>query len=260
MRHRTTRGQAKRNTRALARLSEDYPSEDLPGLWSFSSVPARDSNASPNVESRWADSFDEFGSGKCVTCRTKPGEASTNGNVSVWRQRAAISRRFPRRFSPSGHSARDALPCRRSTTRFRRPTRDPPPRRWPLQSDRGARPPGNRHREEVAVIIGIPAQPTEIHGGPYRDRRALAQNFAVWRVRRRRARRRPGRYRGGAARPAQGARTLLVERYGFLGGMGTAAGVSTFCGLHAIVHGKHEQVVHGVADDILDRHRARSTA
>ena len=31
------------------------------------------------------------------------------------------------------------------------------------------------------------------------------------------------------------------------------AGLSTFCGLHAVVHGKHEQVVHGVADDILDR-------
>ena len=34
-----------------------------------------------------------------------------------------------------------------------------------------------------------------------------------------------------------GARTLLVERYGFLGGMGTAAGVTNFCGLHANVHG-----------------------
>ena len=51
----------------------------------------------------------------------------------------------------------------------------------------------------------------------------------------------------------RGRSTLLVERYGFLGGAGTAAGLSTFCGLHAVVHGKHEQVVHGVADDILDR-------
>jgi hypothetical protein len=28
-----------------------------------------------------------------------------------------------------------------------------------------------------------------------------------------------------------GRRTLLIERYGFLGGMGTAAGVTNFCGL-----------------------------
>src|SRR3981189_3297988 len=34
-----------------------------------------------------------------------------------------------------------------------------------------------------------------------------------------------------------GRRTLLIERYGFLGGMGTAAGVTNFCGLHADVHG-----------------------
>jgi len=50
-----------------------------------------------------------------------------------------------------------------------------------------------------------------------------------------------------------GRSTILLERYGFLGGAGTAAGLSTFCGLHAVVHGEHEQVVHGIADDILDR-------
>lgn len=50
-----------------------------------------------------------------------------------------------------------------------------------------------------------------------------------------------------------GCSTLLVERYGFLGGAGTAAGLSTFCGLHANVEGRHVQVVHGIADDILDR-------
>lgn len=50
-----------------------------------------------------------------------------------------------------------------------------------------------------------------------------------------------------------GRATLLVERYGFLGGAGTAAGLSTFCGLHAVIHGRHEQVVHGIADDILAR-------
>ena len=50
-----------------------------------------------------------------------------------------------------------------------------------------------------------------------------------------------------------GARTILLERYGFLGGMGTAATVTSFCGLHASVHGEIQQVVHGIADDILDR-------
>jgi hypothetical protein len=46
---------------------------------------------------------------------------------------------------------------------------------------------------------------------------------------------------------------LLVERYGFLGGMGTAAGVTNFCGLHANVHGEIKQVVHGIADELLAR-------
>jgi FAD dependent oxidoreductase len=53
-----------------------------------------------------------------------------------------------------------------------------------------------------------------------------------------------------------GARTLLVERYGFLGGMGTAAGVTNFCGLHANFHGEIVQVVRGVASDLLARMRA----
>ncbi len=50
-----------------------------------------------------------------------------------------------------------------------------------------------------------------------------------------------------------GRSTLLVERYGFLGGMGTAAGVTNFCGLHANVHGEIRRVVHGVASGLLDR-------
>ncbi len=50
-----------------------------------------------------------------------------------------------------------------------------------------------------------------------------------------------------------GARTLLLERYGFLGGMGTAAMVTNFCGLHAQIDGAIVQVVHGVADDLLAR-------
>jgi hypothetical protein len=54
-----------------------------------------------------------------------------------------------------------------------------------------------------------------------------------------------------------GRATILIERYGFMGGAGTAAGLSTFCGLHAVVHGRHEQVVHGIADDILGRLAAK---
>jgi len=59
-----------------------------------------------------------------------------------------------------------------------------------------------------------------------------------------------------AAAARNGSTVLLVERYGFLGGMGTAAGVTNFCGLHANVFGNIQQVVHGVADDLLDRMRA----
>ena len=50
-----------------------------------------------------------------------------------------------------------------------------------------------------------------------------------------------------------GRRTLLIERYGFLGGMGTAAGVTNFCGLHANVHGGMHRVVQGVASELLTR-------
>ena len=50
-----------------------------------------------------------------------------------------------------------------------------------------------------------------------------------------------------------GRSTICIERYGFCGGAGTAAGLSTFCGLHAVVHGEHQQIVHGLADDILAR-------
>jgi FAD dependent oxidoreductase len=56
-----------------------------------------------------------------------------------------------------------------------------------------------------------------------------------------------------AAAAGAGRRTLLIERYGFLGGMGTAAGVTNFCGLFANVHGDIRQVVHGIADDLLGR-------
>lgn len=50
-----------------------------------------------------------------------------------------------------------------------------------------------------------------------------------------------------------GARTMLLEKYGFLGGMGTAAMVTNFCGLHASINGSVQQVVRGIADDILER-------
>ncbi len=50
-----------------------------------------------------------------------------------------------------------------------------------------------------------------------------------------------------------GRRTLLIERYGFLGGMGTAAGVTNFCGLHANVYGEMRRVVQGMASELLAR-------
>ena len=50
-----------------------------------------------------------------------------------------------------------------------------------------------------------------------------------------------------------GARTLLVERYGFLGGMGTAGGVTNFAGLYGRRGGQVQQLVRGVVDELLDR-------
>jgi glycine/D-amino acid oxidase-like deaminating enzyme len=50
-----------------------------------------------------------------------------------------------------------------------------------------------------------------------------------------------------------GADVLLVERYGFLGGMGTAGGVTNFAGLYALSYGETRQVVHGIADELLGR-------
>ena len=58
-----------------------------------------------------------------------------------------------------------------------------------------------------------------------------------------------------AAAGRAGRSTILIERYGFLGGAGTAAGLSTFCGLHANVHGEHKRVVHGLSSEITERLR-----
>src|SRR5712672_251564 len=55
------------------------------------------------------------------------------------------------------------------------------------------------------------------------------------------------------AAASDGRRTLLIERYGFLGGMGTAAGVTNFCGLHANVYGEMHRVVQGIASELLGR-------
>jgi glycine/D-amino acid oxidase-like deaminating enzyme len=97
------------------------------------------------------------------------------------------------------------------------PTRNPPPVSEPTLTE-----PGRRTRilgEYEVVVVG---------GGPAGIAAALAAGRA-------------------------GRTTLLIERYGFMGGAGTAAGLSTFCGLHAVVHGRHEQVVHGIAADVLAR-------
>lgn len=51
----------------------------------------------------------------------------------------------------------------------------------------------------------------------------------------------------------QGADTLLIERYGFLGGMGTAGGVTNFAGLYGRREGQMQQLVHGVVDELLER-------
>jgi hypothetical protein len=50
-----------------------------------------------------------------------------------------------------------------------------------------------------------------------------------------------------------GAKTLLVERYGFLGGMGTAGGVTNLAGLFGRRDGETVQLVHGIVDELLER-------
>lgn len=52
-----------------------------------------------------------------------------------------------------------------------------------------------------------------------------------------------------------GRSTLLIEKYGFLGGAGTMGGLATFCGMHARAYGTDFQSVHGYADELLERMR-----
>ncbi|VTU33291.1 putative FAD-binding dehydrogenase [Variovorax sp. SRS16] len=63
----------------------------------------------------------------------------------------------------------------------------------------------------------------------------------------------PAGIAAGVSAARHGARTLLIERYGFLGGMGTAGGVTNFAGLYGKREGEMTQLVHGVADDLLAR-------
>ena len=56
-----------------------------------------------------------------------------------------------------------------------------------------------------------------------------------------------------AAAARAGSSVLLIERYGFLGGAGTAGGLSTFCGLHARTYGADVRVIRGLADELLLR-------
>lgn len=59
-----------------------------------------------------------------------------------------------------------------------------------------------------------------------------------------------------ASAAAMGARVLLVERYGFLGGTLTAVTLGSVCGLYGLEGGQVRQLVRGFADELIDRLRA----
>ena len=50
----------------------------------------------------------------------------------------------------------------------------------------------------------------------------------------------------------EGARTLLVERHGFLGGMGTAGLVGSFCGFYTTGREK-KTIIGGIGARVIDR-------
>ena len=56
-----------------------------------------------------------------------------------------------------------------------------------------------------------------------------------------------------ASAAKHGAQTLLIESYGFLGGMGTVGGVTNFAGLYGRHNGEMQQLVRGVVDELLGR-------
>ncbi|WP_422033271.1 FAD-dependent oxidoreductase [Roseovarius sp.] len=57
-----------------------------------------------------------------------------------------------------------------------------------------------------------------------------------------------------------GARVMLVERMGFLGGTLTAVTLGSICGLYGLDGGRVQRLVRGLADEIIERLRARGGA
>jgi hypothetical protein len=63
----------------------------------------------------------------------------------------------------------------------------------------------------------------------------------------------PGGIVAALAAARAGAKTLLIERYGFLGGMATAGLMTSFNGFRNEVPPNHVQTVRGIAQEIVDR-------